>query len=308
MPEYAPLALFISYPFCKRKCAFCPRPVCSAPAPTRRRYWDALIRELEASSKAAAGQEVCAVRFGGGQPCQASRGELSDVIGCIRANFSLSPEAEFTLKAQPEPPAGKSAADWLGAGFNRVDYSVVTTDPFARKLLGLVQLGGDPECFEGCENAGAELSFGLPGQTAEDLKKTLGDVLSAGAKHITLWPFSLARNTPLGELYEKYPNRFLNCSKRSVPSKEQREEILSEAKGFLQNAEMREYLPLRFAAAGRESRFERACASGADVLGFGCFARSSFRGMRFENTEFVDVYIAHSPDFDKITAEFSIFG
>jgi len=308
MTEYAPLALFISYPFCKRKCAFCPRPVCSAPAPTRRRYLDALIMELEASSRAAVGQEVCAVRFGGGQPCQASCGELSDVIGCIRANFSLSPEAEITLKAQPEPPPGKSAADWLDAGFNRIDYPIVTTDLFARKLLGLPQFGGDFACFSDCENAGAELSFGLPGQSAKDLKKSLGEILSAGAKHIALRPFSLSRNTPLGELYGKNPDRFLNCSRRSVPSEEQVQGLLNEAGAFLQSAGMREYLPLRFALPGRECRFERARASGADILGFGCFARSNFRGMRFENTEFVDVYIANSPDFDKIAAEFSIFG
>ena len=309
MSEHAPLALFVSYPFCKRKCAFCPRPVYSAPAPTRRRYLDALIKELEASSKAAAGQEVCAVRFGGGQPCQASVEELSNVLGCVRSNFSLSPHVEITLKAQPEP-AENSAAGWLDAGFNRIDCPIVTTDPFARKLLGLPQLRGalGRFGFGGCENTGAELCFGLPGQTAGDLKEALFEILSLGAKHITLRPFSLSRDTPLGEFYGKHPDRFLNCPKRNIPSKEQAEELQNGAKAVLQSAKMQEYLPLRFAFPGWECRFERARAFGGDILGFGCFARSRFRGMRFGNTEFLDAYIANSPDFDKITAKLSIFG
>lgn len=87
MTAHAPLALYVSYPFCRRRCAFCPRPVGGAPAPTKRRYTAALTREIESSSKAATGQEVAAVRFGGGQPGRAVTAELAGLVSCIRGHF-----------------------------------------------------------------------------------------------------------------------------------------------------------------------------------------------------------------------------
>ncbi|MGI6192688.1 MAG: hypothetical protein ACOYI3_03900 [Christensenellales bacterium] len=305
MTAYAPLALYVSYPFCKRKCAFCPRPVCSVPAPTRRRYLGALMREIESSAKAATGQQVAAVRFGGGQPCQATADELSEVIDCIRAHFDVLPNAEFTLKAQPEPQ--NSPSGWKAAGLDRVDYAVVTADPFLRNLLGLPPLHGEGLRLEPFENIGVILSFGLPGQTGEELTTSIHEALEQGAKHISLRPFALVPNTPLGALYEKRDG-FANNERRNIPSKEQAEELLAFARAQLFSAGFSEYLPLHFALPGYESRFALNNAAGGDVLGFGCFARSNFHGMRIKNTEFVDVYIASSPDFDKITAEFAIVG
>ncbi len=306
MSEYAPLALFVSYPFCKRKCSFCPRPVCSAPASTRRRYVDALLRELEASSKAAIGQEVCAIRIGGGQTSQASTGELADLTECIVSNYSLSPKAEVTLKVLPEPAVGKIAGEWNDLGFNRIDYSVVTTDSSTRKLLGMPQLDANFGQPSGIENFGVSLSFGLPGQDSPALDAEIAAMLALGTKHIALKPFKLAANTPLGELYKKHLGKYEACSKRGIPTNEQTATMLNAAKNTLKGLGMVEYLPLRFALPGYECQFDGAIATGADVLGFGCNSRSRFRGIHFENTEFLDVYIANSPDFDKITSEFSI--
>lgn|GEM_PF-1712700 len=210
---------------------------------------------------------------------------------------------ELTLKALPEP--GQDASGWHSAGFNRIDYAVGATDPFLRNLLGLPAIDGIH--FAPHENVGASLAYGLPGQSAEELRKSLELVLRQGAKHVTLWRFSLFPGTPLAELYEKREG-FSNCERRNLPTEEQAEEHLAAAREALKAAGLSEYLPLRFAFPGKESKYELHFAGGGDVLGFGCFARSRFHGMRFKNTEYVDDYIASSPDFYKITAEFAIVG
>lgn len=303
MTAISPLAIYICYPFCRRKCAFCPRPVASVPAPTKRRYVAALMRELEASARAAAGQEVVALRVGGGQPGNANAQELIELLSCVRANYDVSKDAEFTLKVLPEP--GHDVSAWLSMGFHRIDYAVGTTDPFLRNLLGLPPL--EEIFFAPYDNIGAALAYGLPGQSEEDLLKSLSLVIEKGAKHITLWRFALSPNTPLWELYEKREG-FVHCERRNIPSDDQVLEQFEAAKAMLNALGMAEYLPLRFAFAGYESRYEAIFASGEDLLGFGCFARSRFHGMRFKTTEFVDTYIANSPDFDKIAAEFAIVG
>jgi len=306
MSDLAPLSLFICYPFCPRKCAFCARPVTASPTPTRRRYADALIRELESSSKGAGDQAVSSVLLGGGLPSLADPRELTDIVACVKQNYVLAPDAEITLKVLPDPANRKRYKGWLDAGFNRLDYSMFTGEPFIQRLLGRLCPGAEIYPSEGFDNIAVDLMFGLPGQTPEIMVKNLAEAVSAGASHIALHVFALENDTPLGTLYANNPAYFSDFPRRRFPTSDQNEETLQKAREAMRFAGMSEYLPLRFALPGRESRFELDRFSGGDVLGFGCFAKSRFHGISFTNTEFVDTYIANSPDFDKITAEYSI--
>ena len=78
---------------------------------------------------------------------------------------------------------------------------------------------------------------------------------------------------------------------------------LDEMRGALTEHGFMEYLPLRFARAGKEDRFAQMAAAGVPQIGFGLGAITRIDGAESGNTRDLARYCAAEGDFAKITEE-----
>ena len=131
--------IYIHIPFCVKKCNYCAFLSAPADEETREKYVQALIKEIEiigedvGIGKIGNGKgefeegetEECKVNFtskkaintiyfGGGTPSLLTPEQIGRIIAAIRSNFTIAPDAEITLEANPGTlQGGRSFADNL---------------------------------------------------------------------------------------------------------------------------------------------------------------------------------------------------
>jgi coproporphyrinogen III oxidase-like Fe-S oxidoreductase len=128
-----PLALYIHFPWCEKKCPYCDfnshqikegNSKETKSGFDERRYINALMTDLETELPNIWGRQVHSIFIGGGTPSLLSA-EGRDVLLCaIRARVNLEPAAEITMEANPGSVETKKFAGFAKAGINRVSLGI----------------------------------------------------------------------------------------------------------------------------------------------------------------------------------------
>ncbi len=98
------MLLYIHVPFCRAKCRYCA--FYSVPLPglgILRDYTDVLLLEIARWGDILGREKIESVFFGGGTPSLLPPKLLRAVLQKIRTAFAVSPKAEISLEANPEP-------------------------------------------------------------------------------------------------------------------------------------------------------------------------------------------------------------
>ena len=142
-----PLALYIHYPWCVRKCPYCDfnshearGGLGSIPEAD---YLAALIADLEAALPRIWGRRIVSVFIGGGTPSLLSAHAVDTLLMALRARLQLLPDAEITLEANPGTvEAGKFAA-FRDAGINRISLGIQSFDERHLAALGHIHTSAE---------------------------------------------------------------------------------------------------------------------------------------------------------------------
>ena len=96
-----PLALYIHFPWCEKKCHYCDFNSHQVKDGVRgfdeERYIKALIADLETELPRIWGRQVNSIFIGGGTPSLLSPKGMDDLLSAIRARVNLEPSAEITM-------------------------------------------------------------------------------------------------------------------------------------------------------------------------------------------------------------------
>src|SRR6516225_2603321 len=97
-----PLALYVHFPWCVRKCPYCDFNSYTLAGPLAQEpYLARLERDLAAQAPAVAGRAVQTVFFGGGTPSLFSPAAIGRVLESARRHLNVTADAEVTLEANP---------------------------------------------------------------------------------------------------------------------------------------------------------------------------------------------------------------
>src|ERR1700754_3244665 len=99
-----PLGLYLHIPFCRKRCRFCYFKVYTDKnASEIEVYLDALIKEMELYSRAAAlqGRQLRFAYFGGGTPSYISEKQLHYLVDGLNAHVSWDDAEEVTFECKP---------------------------------------------------------------------------------------------------------------------------------------------------------------------------------------------------------------
>ena len=195
-------ALYLHIPFCHAKCAYCDfdsRALCGAALEAAAaRYVDALVARLDAFGAAGALAGVRTVYVGGGTPTVLGA-RLPELVGRVRAWCA---PVELTCEANPESFDDALADALAEAGATRVSLGVQTLEPEELAAIGRIHTAGQALAAVARGRAAGldvscDLMCGLPGQTKESWRRTLGGIVAAAPDHVSIYPLALEEGTPL---------------------------------------------------------------------------------------------------------------
>ena len=288
-----PIGLYIHVPFCIRKCLYCD--FCSDAGATPAQmhaYADALLLEMGANASCVSHRCVESVFFGGGTPTLLPLDELARILDFIRKHFSLSPDAEITLEANPASIDAQGLAALRRMGFNRISVGVQSMVDRELSHLGRVHTASDAYAFlkdareAGFQNINVDVMYGIPHQSASSFLETVDTLLRFSPEHISAYSLILEEGTPF----------FAHRQELPLPSEDEEEKMYSMLCERLRAAGYEHYEISNFAKAGYECRHNLLYWHSEEYLGFGVAAYSFLDSTRYGNHRDRLAYVASPLD------------
>jgi oxygen-independent coproporphyrinogen-3 oxidase len=202
-----PLALYIHWPWCVRKCPYCDFNSHESREPIpEAAYLDALRADLEQSLPLIWGRKIHTVFIGGGTPSLMSAAGLDRLMSDIRTLLPLDLDAEITMEANPGTfEAGKFKA-FRASGINRLSIGIQSFN--SRHLQALGRIHDAEEAIRAVgiaqanfDNFNLDLMYALPGQTLAEAQADIDTALSFSPPHLSLYHLTMEPNT----VFAKYP-------------------------------------------------------------------------------------------------------
>ena len=209
LPPDAPVGIYLHVPFCSHICPYCDFNTYRGMEALIPRYVAALCRDLEHSAPELDGRAVGSVFLGGGTPSLLDGSQVEQVMDTIRSGFSILPDAEVTLEANPNTADRHRFEAYRAVGVNRLSIGVQTTDRRGLRVLGRRHEATDAAAaFEAAREAGfehvsADLIFGWPGQDAETWRRDLATAASWPVDHLSLYSLIVEPGTPMAEAVQR---------------------------------------------------------------------------------------------------------
>lgn len=203
-----PLALYVHFPWCVRKCPYCDfnSHEWKGERFPEDDYLDALRADLEQALPLVWGRQVHTVFIGGGTPSLLSARGLDRLLSDVRALLPLDADAEITMEANPGTFEAEKFAQFRASGVNRLSVGIQSFDESHLKALGRIHDGGDAHraveiAARHFENFNLDLMFALPRQTLDECRADIETALSFAPPHLSLYHLTLEPNT----LFAKFP-------------------------------------------------------------------------------------------------------
>jgi len=213
-----PLALYIHFPWCEKKCPYCDfnshqvkDPNTKGPGFDEPRYIKALITDLETELPRIWGRQVHSIFIGGGTPSLLSPQGMDDLLSAIRARINLEPDCEITMEANPGSVEAEKFAAFAKSGINRVSLGIQSFQDAQLKALGRIHSGAEAKqaiaiAMEHFQSVNLDLMYGLPNQSLEAAKADMQTALSFNTPHLSLYNLTLEPNTYFASFPPKLPS------------------------------------------------------------------------------------------------------
>lgn len=263
--------IYLHIPFCKRRCIYCDF-YSTTQSGLQQQFVDALCAELKVRTNYLKGEEIQTIYLGGGTPSQLSHEQLRQILDVVFNHYSVSPNAEITIEANPDDLTTDYVQGLTCLPFNRLSMGIQTFDDGLLKLLhrrhsASQALEAYQRCLEaGITNVSIDLIYGLPGQTLEMWKSDLTRALSLHPKHFSAYHLTYEEGTPLW--------RLRNERKVNEVNEEQSVAFFRELISQLRDAGYEHYEISNFCLPGFHSRHNSSYWENISYLGCGPSAHS----------------------------------
>ena len=193
-----PLSVYVHIPFCESLCYYCAcNKIITKHHDRADVYLRYLNREIELhTAHCGVGQVVSQIHLGGGTPTFLSDEGLRDLMGMLRANFTLVPGGEYSIEVDPRTVDADRLALLHELDFNRLSFGVQDFDPEVQKAVHRIQ--PTEQVFSlvasaraiGFDSINVDLIYGLPKQTPDSFDRTLAQVAELRPDRIALYAYA----------------------------------------------------------------------------------------------------------------------
>jgi len=281
-------SVYVHFPWCARKCPYCDfatEPIRANELP-HDAYADAVLRELEARAADLQGRELKSIFFGGGTPSLWRPDALKRALEGITGAFDhLSDDLEVTVECNPSSLTQEHAALLREAGVNRLSIGVQSLRDTHLRFLGRLHdseraVAALRDSTSEMPRVSADLMFGMPGQTLQELGEDITAIAETGVRHVSAYALTIEEKTMFGSLHR--------AGKLRVAPEEQYAELFEHAEGCFGELGWTHYEVSNYAAEGEESRHNLHYWRGGAYVGLGaaavgCLDRGTGRARRWRN-------------------------
>ncbi len=244
--------IYVHWPFCKAKC-----PYCDFNSHVRHQPVDALsfARALGTELKWFAGQTpgrtVTSIFFGGGTPSLMPPEAVAHVLDTIAALWTVSPDAEITLEANPTSIEAENFRGYRSAGVNRVSVGVQALNDADLKALGRQHSSTEAlAAFRLAASIFPRVSFDLiyarPGQSVAQWRDELSIALGEQQGHMSLYQLTIEPGTAYFDLHAR--------GSLVTPTDDRAADLYDVTQELTEKAGLPAYEISNHAATGHESR------------------------------------------------------
>lgn len=201
--------IYIHIPFCKTRCIYCDF-YSTTRSELKRKYINALCRELKARKEYLRGEPVKTIYFGGGTPSQLEAADFRQVFETIEETYGLESAQEITLEANPDDLTEAYMTMLRTLPFNRVSMGIQTFDDPTLRLLNRRHdarqaIDAVGRCRQaGFRNISIDLIYGLPGETEQRWQHDLQQAVSLDVEHISAYHLTYEEDTRIYELLQSH--------------------------------------------------------------------------------------------------------
>ena len=262
-----PFAVYVHWPFCLSKC-----PYCDFNSHVRHGGIDEarFVRAYEAEIGATAGRvprrTVSSIFLGGGTPSLMQASSVQAILDCIGKYWTIAPDAEVTLEANPTSVEATRFRGFRTAGVNRVSLGVQALDDVALKELG--RLHSAQEALDAVAVARSifdrysfDLIYARPRQTLEAWAAELRRAIAEAAEHLSLYQLTIEPDTPFFGLHK--------AGKLPVPNEDLARDLYDLTQAICSGAGLPAYEISNHARTGAECRHNLVYWRGHDYAGVG---------------------------------------
>ncbi len=198
----SPFAVYVHWPFCLSKC-----PYCDFNSHVRHggvdeaRFVRAFEAEIAATAARIPSRTVSTIFFGGGTPSLMQSASVQAILDAIGKHWSIAPDVEVTLEANPTSVEATRFRGYRAAGVNRVSLGVQALDDASLKELG--RLHSAQEALDAVAVARAnferysfDLIYARPRQTPTAWAAELKRAIAEAAEHLSLYQLTIEQDTP----------------------------------------------------------------------------------------------------------------
>lgn len=206
-------SLYAGIPFCPTTCLYCsftsyPLAVWKDRVDT---YVDAMLKELEFTSRLMKDKKLDTFYMGGGTPTTLEPEQLDRVLSFFEEHFDTTGLKEYTIEAgRPDSITRDKLLIMKKHGVDRISINPQTMNDDTLKLIGrhhtVEQI---KEAFTlarecGFDNINMDLIIGLPGETREHIERTMREVAMLAPDSLTVHSLAIKRAARLNIFWEKY--------------------------------------------------------------------------------------------------------
>jgi oxygen-independent coproporphyrinogen-3 oxidase len=199
--------VYIHWPFCLSKC-----PYCDFNSHVRQagidepRYVKAFAAEIAATAARVPGRTVSTIFFGGGTPSLMRPETVGAILETIGRHWTVAPDAEITLEANPTSVEASRFRGFRAAGVNRVSLGVQSLDDAVLKQLGRLHtareaLDAVAVARENFSRFSFDLIYARPGQSVAAWRAELDQALAEADEHLSLYQLTIEPDTPFAALH-----------------------------------------------------------------------------------------------------------
>ena len=267
-----PAGVYVHIPFCSSKCPYCDFFSRKGNESLYDKYTAVLMEKIRSSGFSL---QADTVYFGGGTPGLIGAERLVRILRCIRESFG-DISGELTAEVNPS----KEDIDYglmISGGINRLSVGLQSANDRELRLLGrnhdsaAAKKAIRSARAAGFENISLDLMLALPGQTRDELRRSVDFCAENNAKHISAYMLQIEEGTYF------YRHR----KEMDFPGEEESAEIYEYLCGLMEEYGYEHYEISNFCRPGFEGKHNLKYWRDEEYIGFGPSAHSFIDGKRF---------------------------
>ncbi|MBI3215649.1 MAG: coproporphyrinogen III oxidase [Mycobacterium sp.] len=198
--------IYVHVPFCATRCGYCdfntytPGELGGA---TPQGWLEAVRVELALAAARLPDRAVDTVFVGGGTPSLLGGDGLVAVLDAVRAQFTLAEDVEVTTESNPESTSQAFFDRIRAGGYTRVSLGMQSAAPHVLRVLDRTHTAGRAVDAAGEARAAGfahvnlDLIYGTPGESDDDLRRSVDAVVTAGVDHVSAYALVVEEGTAL---------------------------------------------------------------------------------------------------------------